>query len=1222
MPPTHWRPHFRGAHRLATYALFFLAACVVIPSLPTNAARVNPTGANEPPPAPSPIAPSSTPVLASGPRLGLNSYETRDTLSVGNGSLFPGNVIFPGLGRVWYVAYVPGVNRLYLSVDCTIYEVNPSTLSIVGTLSASGGCGIVYLPSTGDLYLSGPSHIVIVDPFTDAVVGRIYAAQAGQTVYGLFVYDAFANAIIVGNAFNSTANVVALSQGRVIANLSIGYSTIDGVYDPADTQLYLAGYEDNEVEIVNSTTWTIHDTVLPTSLFGFMYGVAADPGTGNVYATTTFPCPGCFGTAYLVEISGVNGSIIQNRSLGVYPTGIVYDDSTNELFVADSLANAVYVVAPNNLTLIDIIHTHVSSFIFVGPWWLAYVPQLATIYAPTSWEDSLLAISDSQRVVYLRLGQGFEEPTAEAYDPACECLVVGDYLANRLYFINETTYALFKSVGLPGSPRSITYDRTTRKLWVSMGGLTGSLGIAILDASNGTYLRTLSSGVWSSSITFDTTNDKMFVPSFSSDVVDVYNATNLSLIDSIPVGPQSASPGANQAAWDPNNDCLYLSDWNEDNVTVLNASSDSFVTNITDVPGPDSISYDPTTGDIYTADQNAPNITVLDPSTNSVVRNFSVQYPASLLPLPGTHFLLATNVSGEVTEINLENGGTTEIAAGSSTDGLALLPSGTVAVSDISGAVYFLSKASSSPLTTPILSITPSLSPLGYPVDVNTTVTGGNGALTYSYDGLPPGCGSSDQAAITCTPTVPGFYLVTVSVNDSRGEIRNGSAVIWVEPSFVVTVEEQGLPSGTGWWLNLTTGLSFYSTGSSITFQVFNGTFYYTLASANRSFDGNAGRFTVNGAAEDLSVEFHLLTYSVLFTEKGLPADTQWSVELDDHWFTSAGSTLDIPVPNGTFHYTIKDIPGWHESTLAYSGNLTVDGSSFALTPLDFFQVTYAATFNETGLPHGTEWWLNLSGGRSFASNNTTVSFALPNGTYSYVVASAEKTYATPPLNFTVNGSAVARTLNFSLVTYNVRLTESGLPPGTEWWLNQSQGPSFSSDNTTLSFGLPNGTYAFTVALSNKTFAALCVNITVNGGSVARTLNFTQFTYPVCFTEAGLPNGTLWSVSLTGVTPASLQSTSTELVGALPNGTYQFIVGIVSGYRANMTSGEIRISGHSLLVQIDFVPVSPGKTVGTSTGNISASLWAWIAIAIAVGAVIAVVLLRARRSRPEPPPKN
>src|SRR5208283_2109110 len=166
---------------------------------------------------------------------------------------------------------------------------------------------------------------------------------------------------------------------------------------------------------------------------------------------------------------------------------------------------------------------------------------------------------------------------------------------------------------------------------------------------------------------------------------------------------------------------------------------------------------------------------------------------------------------------------------------------------------------------------------------------------------------------------------------------------------------------------------------------------------------------------------------------------------------------------------------------------------------------TSAVTLTETGLPSGTEWWVNLTNDRSFNTTTSTVSFTEPNGTYDYTVATTDKEYASAGGSFTVNGGVVSEAVTFSLVTYSATFTESGLTSGTTWYVNITGGQSYNSTGSTISFSEPNGTYDYTVATMDKEYSSAGGSFPVNGAAVAESVTFTLVTYtayPVTFTES------------------------------------------------------------------------------------------------------------------------
>jgi YVTN family beta-propeller protein len=154
----------------------------------------------------------------------------------------------------------------------------------------------------------------------------------------------------------------------------------------------------------------------------------------------------------------------------------------------------------------------------------------------------------------------------------------------------------------------------------------------------------------------------------------------------------------------------------------------------------------------------------------------------------------------------------------------------------------------------------------------------------------------------------------------------------------------------------------------------------------------------------------------------------------------------------------------------------------------------YSVTFTETGLPSGTTWYVNLTNGQSFSSTTSTISFSEPNGTYSYTIATTDKTYSPSPYSssFTVNGASVPVSIAFSKVQYTVKFTESGLPSGTTWYVNLTNGQSFSSTTSTISFSEPNGTYSYTIgSVSGYTASPSSGSLTVSGSNATKTITFT-----------------------------------------------------------------------------------------------------------------------------------
>jgi hypothetical protein len=447
---------------------------------------------------------------------------------------------------------------------------------------------------------------------------------------------------------------------------------------------------------------------------------------------------------------------------------------------------------------------------------------------------------------------------------------------------------------------------------------------------------------------------------------------------------------------------------------------------------------------------------------------------------------------------------------------------------------------------------------------------------------------------------------------------------------YSVTFSETGLLSGTSWSVTLG-GVEKTSQTSTIIFSELNWSYAYTIEDVSgwhqTTLPYTGGTAVVNGATvTEPTLVFTQVTYPVAFSESGLSVGATWYVNFTSgpsgfslpSGSAAAGSSISLYLANGTFEYTVTtNVNGFQTTTPAGLTELAGAPPSVAVT----FAPTYSVTFKETGLPSGTNWSVTLEGAL-VSSTTTTISFAETNGAYTYTITDISGWHQTTlPYTGTVvvSGAAVVEpTLAFTQVTYSVTFTESGLPSGTEWWVNLTNGPSFSSTTTSLSFAQPNGTHDYTVATADKNYAPLSPSSSfdVSGTSSSEVAEFAVVFYPVTVTETGLPSGTSWTVTVNG-SPYEWSGSTGKL--SLSNGTYPFTVGPVAGYSTNLSAGSITVKGAPAQLLITFTPTSGAATfLGLPAVEGYALLGAIVAVVL-VGVVVAVVLLRRRGKAPPVP---
>jgi hypothetical protein len=251
----------------------------------------------------------------------------------------------------------------------------------------------------------------------------------------------------------------------------------------------------------------------------------------------------------------------------------------------------------------------------------------------------------------------------------------------------------------------------------------------------------------------------------------------------------------------------------------------------------------------------------------------------------------------------------------------------------------------------------------------------------------------------------------------------------------------------------------------------------------------------------------------------------------------------------------------------------------------------YAVAFQETGLPTGASWRVDLNGGGpATTSNLTSILFQLANGSYTFAVSDILGYDPSPASgSIVVTGRGAVENVTFTVVAptlYSVTFVETGLDRGSEWSVTLA-GSAAQSAASTLTFDMPNGTYGFTVAqVSGYALATPTGLVNVSGEPVSVELNFSLVpipTFPLVFVEAGLPSSTSWGITLNGKLNTS-QTRTIEFEET--NGSYGFTVSTVSGFSSNRTTGSVAVTGAPLQVLIGFSLVPPTYSVSFSESGL------------------------------------
>ena len=630
-------------------------------------------------------------------------------------------------------------------------------------------------------------------------------------------------------------------------------------------------------------------------------------------------------------------------------------------------------------------------------------------------------------------------------------------------------------------------------------------------------------------VAFDSINGDVYVADEFSDYVSVINGATNNVIDNITVGTDPAG-----VAFDSSNRDVYVANYGSNNTSVINGATNNVIDNITVGTNPYGVAFDSINGDVY--------VTNYDSYTVSVISPIYVKYPVT--------FSESGLPTGSDWYVNITESNGTHYDSGA-----------------ISGSSYTLNLA--------------------------------NGSYTYTI-------------ATSNHTYKPSASSGSFTVNGKNLPI----SVTFIEVTYPVTFSESGLPTGTTWTL-VFDGRSYTLTNTSYAFQEPNGTYSYSATSTD--YKDLSGSVQVNGKSQSVTLSFVLQTYSVTFSESGLPTGSDWYVNITGHDSGPiTSSTYTLSLSNGSYTYTIATSNHTYKPS-AYSGSFGVVGQSPSPIYVTFSEVTYSVTFSEYNLPYGTDWYINIkeSNGTTYNSGSISAasfSFHLSNGTYSYTISSSDRSSVPLPSmgSFTVDGTSVSESVVFlSIFRYTVTFSESGLSNGTEWFVNLSNGRSYHSLSDTISFQEPNGIYSYSISTPDTSYRPTSSgSFTVDDSSVSISVKFQQVDYTVTFSESGLPNGTEWFVNLSD--GQSFSSTNSTISFSVPNGTYSYIITTASLNKVNALSGSISLTGRSIMKNITFPAMerSPERS-GISDGSFYIIIGAVAAATIIT--LVTAVMIRKRK---------
>jgi YVTN family beta-propeller protein len=708
----------------------------------------------------------------------------------------------------------------------------------------------------------------------------------------------------------------------------------------------------------------------------------------------------------------------------------------------------------------------------------------------------------------------------------------------------------------------------------------------------------------------DDRNGYVYVPNYFAGSVSVVSGTKVvgTVYDSPETGPDLSYPY--DIAYDEADGYTYATNSVADNVSVINGSRLSASINVGS--SPEYATYDSLDHYVYVTNYESHSVSVINGTkVIATVQVGSFPEYATCDTENGYVYVSNTNTSN-VSVINgtqlagtINVGHDPSIAAFDGGNGFVYVPNDDSDNVSIINGTHLIHSVSVGSL--PDAAVYDSGNGFIYVPNYGTN------NVVYDNVSIINGTSILGSVKVGFQPDDPTYDSLNGNIYVPNYDSSNVSVVYSIYP---VTFTTGGLPPGTAWWVNITGQPTLFTNAPVLSVNEYDGAYLYSVSTIDKTFSALGGTLVVNGATS-LLIQFSRVTYQVAFTGTGLPVGTNWSVKIRENsvtdTYSSETSTIRFQAPNGTCQFALGTLPGW--TTESFEGSFTINGRAVNQS-IAWAQVTYSVVFTESGLPTGTEWWVNVTGAPPAISAAPGLTLNEHNGTYIYSLSTTDLTYFSPGGSFTVDDAPLSEFVDFVRVAYFVNFTENGLPSGTSWSVTLG-GTLYSTSTGTISINESNGTYLYTLGgVPGSTTSSFSGSIVVDGMAASKVVTWTQVTYRVAFTAVGLPSVTIWSVTLDGIQQSSF---AIALAFARGNGTYSFLVGTMAGYGASPGSGSVPVSGANVTKTIDFAAISlvspPTPTfLGLPQTDGYALLIGIAAAAVAVA--LGVVVWRRRGERP------
>lgn len=846
------------------------------------------------------------------------------------------------------VTYDPLNTLLYVanggSGDLTI--INTTTNTSIGSIALGKGIDPVAPAvdtATGLLYLSNSASSggeLVVDPATRTVTTTIPVAPYA----GPAAYDPLNDYVYAGEEFSGVVAVVDAASQSVVGTFPVPTGGGAIAFDNSSGELYVASTFSPVVTAVNGSyvdggaafpvppTTVVNTTVNGSGMITFH----ESSGTYTFSASSTAP--------YFVfpETGTIN---VTQANISV---NLTFEPERNLTFTATGLPGA----ETWSVALRQVVSDGVLGTVWVGsdPSALMYDALNGWAYVANSGSNSVSVVNDSSDALVGFISVG-TEPSAVAVDPLDGYVFVANSGSANVSVINSSLDGVIRSLPVGEDPTSLAFDPANDVVYVANAGNGSDLGVpgnlTVVDAATLTTVGAIPVGVDPVGVTYDPANDLLYVSNAGSANLTIVQARSNRVVGSIGFS-EGVEPSA--PAIDPANGNLYVAVGGATaSVYVMNPTNGEILAEIPVAGGPGPAAFDPANGDVYVGSTLAGNVSVISASAGRVVGSVPTEPGAGAISVDAASdvVLVADPGTGEVILVNGSawDGGIANWSAPVFQDDTTAGGSGTIRYIEVDGNYSFSVYPPFGYTATPAsgtlalnasgASVPIAFSPLPY--SLLTFVERGGLAGGASWRVIVNGAVQTTGGTTIQFREPAGTYAYTVIGPSGRrvtGIPATGSVVLngiaesgptesfsfLKAPTYRVTIEASGLPTGASWCVvvalllcstqathylgNLSPGEYAYAISAPPNYRV--------AATEGGTDIPLAGEFEILSRSITVKLRFEY-PYAVTFTETGLTTGT-WSITIKGVTRSNAsGEPIVFDLTNGTYRYRVGTEPGYQE---------------------------------------------------------------------------------------------------------------------------------------------------------------------------------------------------------------------------------------------------------------------------------------------------------------------